>query len=91
MYKWLIFVTLKVLEIGAVVFVPYWVGVLVERIPVFTVTNIFFTWLMGVCGICLLGLFCGSLFILAYMLREWLVIFIDWNLELTEKIMRWFK
>lgn len=75
--KWIVFIILKVLEVSAIVFVPWGIGLVAQSIsPSFFNTH--WVWLDGV-AVMLMG---GVLAILCF----WLFIFVESNIEWAEKI-----
>ena len=92
--KILIFIILKVLEIGAIVFVPYWIG---KRTPFkawgfdYNTSSLYSKWIGGVAIIVLLIL--TFIFLLAFLLTGYFVgtkilpVLVNLNWQLAESIL----
>jgi hypothetical protein len=77
----LIFILLKLIEISAIVFVPYWIGVLVWKISGFRKDDNFLkNWLFGFAHLILIVLVIFAIFALYYFGFFKLLIDTNWHL-----------
>ena len=80
--KAIIFIFLKIAEVSAVVFVPYWAGWFLHR-----EASMFWRWGLGLADI---GL-CGCAVALSLVVFSFVPDFIKWNWRMSESVMEFFR
>ncbi len=94
MVKWLIFIILKIVEILAVLFVPFYAGLFLHAVGFYKPSPMGGTclvWLAGIPLFMLAAIACSACFFGYLILFQALPVIVDFNMELAKKLTKLFR